>query len=79
MNGYLPKGRGRDKLEVQDYQIQIYIFVDTFVADIQYIYTIYKVDEQEGTTVQHISYQRAIFKIIFVYESLCCTPETNTL
>ena len=51
--------------------------------------TIYKIDNQEGPTVQHRElysvfcdnlYEKRILKrlSIRITESLCCTPETNT-
>jgi len=53
----------------------------------------YKTDKQEGPTVQHrelyslflITYKRKasekeyIYTYICIYESLCCTPETNNI
>ena len=49
--------------------------------------TIYKIDNQQGPTVKHRelysiscnnpSWKR-ILKRIYITESLCCTPETNT-
>ena len=60
-----PKGKrgGGGKLGVWDKQAHI---------------TIYKIDKQQGITVQHRK-QPIMEKNIHITESLCCTPKSNTM
>ena len=70
---WLPKGkgRGRDGLAVWDQQMQTLI---------------YRMDKQEGPTVQHSelcsisceNHNGKEYEKIYIFESLCRTPENNT-
>ena len=61
-----PKGKrgGGGKLGVWDKQAHI---------------TLYKIDKQQGITVQHRKQQPIMEKNIYITESLCYTPKSNTI